>query len=388
MNGMNTSLGTGWFTFYTKVRPCFVCLYSFIGILDFLQHPKSYLDYPVILLAFIASLVSGILCIMVAIKSIDDYYGDFVRFVKGVLVFEVCNCIYQLTAESYYISGLGTAVGTAIGSFFAAYFVWYKINIKYFRNRLLCTPEESAPSRYVLPESSPTQEEHQLESPYVVGKSAISDVVENESTPTGCIDTSSENNPPSQPGSTPSKKEPTSTPIQTASNKPKGKYCSRCGSMIDPTTKKCTGCGHQYFRGIPWMTVAVVILTLISLASCALNYYLIAERNELNTTIEELKDRNADLQSEVNELNLDISYLEYDINTLEDEKETYFNFWYDNHNKVDFIDEFVVFVRDDGTYQYHKYECYEFLSSEETFWAHNINYAEYQGYIPCPLCIE
>jgi len=25
------------------------------------------------------------------------------------------------------------------------------------------------------------------------------------------------------------------------------KYCSRCGNAIDPTTKKCTGCGKQYF---------------------------------------------------------------------------------------------------------------------------------------------
>ena len=31
-------------------------------------------------------------------------------------------------------------------------------------------------------------------------------------------------------------------------NKTKVKYCSQCGSQIDPVTKKCTGCGKQHFR--------------------------------------------------------------------------------------------------------------------------------------------
>ena len=42
----------------------------------------------------------------------------------------------------------------------------------------------------------------------------------------------------------------------------KKKYCSRCGNLIDRETKKCTGCGKQYCRGIRFTKFSVTILVL------------------------------------------------------------------------------------------------------------------------------
>ena len=45
-----------------------------------------------------------------------------------------------------------------------------------------------------------------------------------------------------------------------------------------------------------------------------------------------------------------------------------------------------VFIEDDGTNLYHKYDCYKFLGNN--CWAHNTEYAKYLGYKPCPLCCD
>lgn len=57
-----------------------------------------------------------------------------------------------------------------------------------------------------------------------------------------------------------------------------------------------------------------------------------------------------------------------------------------NREKLEFFDEFIVFVEDDNTDLYHKYECYRFRG--EDFWAYNIDQADSLGYQPCPTCCE
>lgn len=51
--------------------------------------------------------------------------------------------------------------------------------------------------------------------------------------------------------------------------------------------------------------------------------------------------------------------------------------------KLNFFDEHVVFVIDGSRY-YHTYNCKEWHGS--SFWAYNIENAEYKGYSPCPYC--
>lgn len=57
-----------------------------------------------------------------------------------------------------------------------------------------------------------------------------------------------------------------------------------------------------------------------------------------------------------------------------------------NREKVEFFDEYIVFVEDDGTNLYHKYECNRFTG--DNFWAYNVDQAVSIGYEPCPICCK
>ena len=52
--------------------------------------------------------------------------------------------------------------------------------------------------------------------------------------------------------------------------------------------------------------------------------------------------------------------------------------------KLRFMDSYVVFIEDDGTGNYHRYDCGKFL--KKNFWAYSRKLAERQGYTPCAQC--
>lgn len=56
-----------------------------------------------------------------------------------------------------------------------------------------------------------------------------------------------------------------------------------------------------------------------------------------------------------------------------------------NRNKLDFFDD-LVFVENDNTDWYHKYDCYRF--KQRDFWAFNIDQSDDLGYEPCPNCCK
>ncbi len=39
-------------------------------------------------------------------------------------------------------------------------------------------------------------------------------------------------------------------------------FCRRCGKPVDEETKRCLGCGKQYFRGVPPSVFLCIVLTL------------------------------------------------------------------------------------------------------------------------------
>lgn len=57
-----------------------------------------------------------------------------------------------------------------------------------------------------------------------------------------------------------------------------------------------------------------------------------------------------------------------------------------NAEKLEFYDENIVFVEDDNTNLYHKYECDRFKGNY--FWAYNVELAIYMEYQPCPICCK
>lgn len=148
------------------------------------------------------------------------------------------------------------------------------------------------------------------------------------------------------------------TPKEKQDKKVKIKYCSQCGSQIDPVTKKCTGCGKQYFKGIKItkFTYITTIVAVFLIISVVFNIFQNIKNQELNTEIDNLIESVDDLENDI---------------------------WQYKTN-ANFVDEYVVFVEDDGTNLYHKIDCYRF--KRESFWIYNVPTAENYDYSPCPLC--
>ena len=164
------------------------------------------------------------------------------------------------------------------------------------------------------------------------------------------------------------------TPVPVT--KPYNKYCSRCGNGIDPITKKCTGCGKQYFKGITIKGLLIVTLSVLFTVSFAgniiLSYAISSSKEEYDEFKNSNKTRIAALKSEISE--------------LEERYKTLKNKYYEANEKATFMDKHVVFVEDDGTKLYHKYDCIKF--SKNSFWAFNVEATKNAGYKPCPICCE
>lgn len=161
-------------------------------------------------------------------------------------------------------------------------------------------------------------------------------------------------------------------PVQKKEKPVKMKYCSRCGSVIDNKTKTCTGCGKQYFRGfrftkfsITVIALALVIATVSTL--CVLQY--------VNT--QELKDEISDLERQVSTKQSTINRLENEVDDLESD------LW-DYKDLARFVDNHVVFVENDGSDLYHKFDCYKFKGN--SFWVYNTEKAVQFDFSPCPNC--
>lgn len=134
---MNRQLGTKWFTFYTKVRPWLACISAFSVIADFILYREAYTNYWWMAVYFLAALAQPVLCIMVWVKSHGDY-EDFVRFVKGVLLFETINMAYGQAVQRYIQNefNIGVAIIVGVIILLLGYFIWYRLNMKYFKKRI------------------------------------------------------------------------------------------------------------------------------------------------------------------------------------------------------------------------------------------------------------
>ena len=135
---MDRSRGTKWFTFYTKVRPWLACINALPVIMDFFQYVDAYASCWWLMLYFLGEMAQVVLAIMVFVKSRGDYQ-EFVRFVNGVLWFETIDVAYNQGVRQYIRSGFDIVVALAVAAviFALGFFVWYGLNIKYFRKRLL-----------------------------------------------------------------------------------------------------------------------------------------------------------------------------------------------------------------------------------------------------------
>ncbi len=130
-------LGTKWFTFYAKIRPWIGCLAAFSVVADFVRYQEVYMSYWWLMVFFLATVAQIVLHILVFVKSSGEY-EKFVRFVNGVLIFEVINTAYGQAVQQYAQTKfqISNALITGIIVLVLGYFLWYCLNIRYFKKRI------------------------------------------------------------------------------------------------------------------------------------------------------------------------------------------------------------------------------------------------------------
>lgn len=218
---MNRQLGTKWFTFYAKVRPWLACLTSLTLVMDFFQYIDVYFSYWWMLLYFLTGVAQPVLAIMVFAKSEGDY-EDFVRFVNGVLIFETINVAFQQGVQQYIKSfEFGTAFVIALIILVLGYLLWYRLNIKYFKKRILREEPETVTYDFSAVSRSP-QSSNPNEVPKTYGNYNVygSDIrLQTEE-----------------------KKEDVDN---TESTNAKVQFCRKCGHKLPEGSLYCTKCGTK-----------------------------------------------------------------------------------------------------------------------------------------------
>ena len=105
-------------------------------------------------------------------------------------------------------------------------------------------------------------------------------------------------------------------------NDKKDSFCKKCGSVIDPNTKKCSGCGKQYFNAKK--TVPIVLLSVLLVASIGLNVMQYFQGKEAIETVATQTTKIEKLEKEVSTQKSTISSQKTKIASLE-KKGDYFD---------------------------------------------------------------
>lgn len=132
----------------------------------------------------------------------------------------------------------------------------------------------------------------------------------------------------------------------------KKRYCKFCGNEIEPSTKKCTGCGKQYFnfkKMIRRIAPAVLIISLICNVILSVMLYQNHEQ----------------------------------IIELDDELQAQYEKAEDNEEKAQYLDNNIVFTTASGE-SYHSYGCQYIQGRYKFIWF--IADAVREGYKPCSVC--
>lgn len=255
---MNKELGTKWFTFYTKIRPLLVCIFFVSTLVEFVQYFDTYISRWWLLLYFLTSVVTVVMSIVVAFKSDDDYIA-FVDTVKVALMLETVSMAYQSGVEQYLKNGLilSDALLIAAITLVLVYLVWYRLNVKYFKKRIL-------PQKQITKNVTPTS--HQKHGSFnIMSEDIYFD-------PNKTADTENMNSVVAV----------TSPPVthQTSNNQ----ICHKCKRVFDAAFAHCPYCGKKVTK--KKHTVLIVLICIILVCAAALFGYVENKQAKL----EEIRD--------------------------------------------------------------------------------------------------
>lgn len=187
-------------------------------------------------------------------------------------------------------------------------------------------------------------------------------------------------------------------PSSPAPATPKLRYCKLCGAPIDPTTRKCTDCRKQYFRppvlhkkhlaiaGAALACAAVVFLVFNLVSS------LVSQKDAAQAQVDDLNARITELESTVAEKERQIEVYKrnedaYQVK-LTRKSEEYDKLREENtmyKDLLDFYEEYVAFIGDSESMDYHKFPC-PYMDAGEGIYVYSISLLEEYGYEPCPYC--
>ncbi len=102
-------------------------------------------------------------------------------------------------------------------------------------------------------------------------------------------------------------------------------------------------------------------------------------KTELQTQLTDLQKEMDELSKAAKENEEKLKEAEESLKKAEEDRE-------ESEEKAKFLDNYVVFVNNDGSEYYHKYDCSQFAKSN--FWAYSRKLAESNGYRPCPDCCK
>ena len=183
--------------------------------------------------------------------------------------------------------------------------------------------------------------------------------------------------------------------------KSKQRFCRFCGNPIDLSTKKCSGCGKQYFRmpsikkrGL--VPKVIVVLSFIIIGLCV--YRNIQYQNQikqLHAQIAEQSERITALQSNLESAKNELQSAEADTSEIKDKYRAKFSEAYnlaeENEEMKDIFEyckKHMVFVPDDNTRTYHRYSCLAFKFSDSLYGIYSADTARAKGFTRCSLCFN
>ena len=171
---------------------------------------------------------------------------------------------------------------------------------------------------------------------------------------------------------------------------PKIRYCKYCGKPIDES-KKCTGCGKQYFR-IPKLKKQTFFIVALLIFVCLLGYecFYLSNRNialkaELDTTISENTENTKKQKNENEKLQKKYNELREQYDSVRGTNEALRQQLFDCKATAEYWDEYGALATENGN-KYHKYNCQYIRESIGTIYVMTIWEAKDLGYTPCSKC--
>lgn len=137
-------------------------------------------------------------------------------------------------------------------------------------------------------------------------------------------------------------------------------FCDTCGAPLSPaggaaSAAVAKGAGNKTDTAKKLLIIAVIVLSVLTASTGIISVLILSEYNSVRDLYSDARRDNAELSSELEEL----------------------------ENEVDFYQEHIALVNEDDQY-YHKQGCDYF--DDSSFWAYNTELAKNKGYSACPKC--